>query len=407
MNTLRLVITPDWPREDATAAWLLLAADGRVLQRGRSEPRHWPVSAADDGVLRREAALTGSQVTIFEADLPAGRAARDSRVIGYAIEDRLLGEPEDYHFVAADAPLASGRTRVLAVERWRLEELVATFAGLRQPVDGIYACGEWLGGWERDAADWLLWLRADACLLRVGTADLALPPAIPAEPSMTLLSLAETLRPAPRRLTLLADGIPCDAAPWRDALGIDVDCRMTSPLEANRPGEAVNLLQGEFAPVRRLAGSRQWRPAALAASLFAALYIAVSLGEWAWLAWRARILRGELAAEFAAALPRIPLVDAPLQVQRAADGLRHQRGQLGSGDFLSLVHAMTMAAPAPTSPAIPAAITYANETLRISQALAADKCDALVQGLRALDLATKAEITGSSCQIDLRARGGA
>ena len=46
MNTLRLLIDPDWPQAHTDCAWFLHDQHGKLIQQGRSEPRHWPGSAA-------------------------------------------------------------------------------------------------------------------------------------------------------------------------------------------------------------------------------------------------------------------------------------------------------------------------------------------------------------------------
>ena len=62
-TTLMLLAGERWPQEP-TADWVLLDAARRPLDRGRSDPRHWP--AAD----RHELVLAGSRVLWLELELP-------------------------------------------------------------------------------------------------------------------------------------------------------------------------------------------------------------------------------------------------------------------------------------------------------------------------------------------------
>lgn len=400
MKTLRVVVAPSWPREEAACQWLLFGSEGRILQRGRSEPRHWPVPAPGED-FRREAILSCPQATVFETGLPAARKGRDTRVIGYALEDRLLDDSESYHFVPGEKPLPSGKFRVVATDRQRLGELVAGFATLQHPLDGMYLATDWLSPVQSEPDDWAVWLQDGASVLLAGGASLWLSDSMVTAPPPALAWAIAAATPRPQRLTLVADGVSCDAGTWHAALGLDIDVVELNPLEQARPAAAINLLRGEFAPVRKHPIARQLRPAAIAAMAFAAIYLATGLAEWSWLAWQGRMLRNENARTFASALPQTPLVDAPVQMQRAVDVLRHRRGQLGDGDFLAIMRVLAGATPAP-----PSGLRYAGSTLQADYALAAAQCIALAQSLRAGGLAVAAPSGGQACRLAVRAGGG-
>ena len=57
-TTLMLLAGERWPQEP-TADWVLLDAARRPLDRGRSDPRHWPAAE------RHELVLAGSRVLWF------------------------------------------------------------------------------------------------------------------------------------------------------------------------------------------------------------------------------------------------------------------------------------------------------------------------------------------------------
>ncbi|MFA7271079.1 MAG: hypothetical protein WC073_17215, partial [Sterolibacterium sp.] len=63
---LRLLLPAGWPAEEAACEWALLNAQGSLLQRGCSEPRHWP--AAEEC----EAVLSAEQCLPLKAQLPKG-----------------------------------------------------------------------------------------------------------------------------------------------------------------------------------------------------------------------------------------------------------------------------------------------------------------------------------------------
>jgi len=103
---LRILISGDWPAHATASEWALYDAKGQLLQRGSSEPRHWP--AADDC----ELVLSADQCLTLEAKLPKGvkggmkggarggvtggpAGAGSSDLLAYAVEERLVGDVED------------------------------------------------------------------------------------------------------------------------------------------------------------------------------------------------------------------------------------------------------------------------------------------------------------------------
>ena len=82
---LRIFVTGDWPARATASEWALYDASGQLLQRGSSEPRHWPAAEACELVLSADQCLT------LEAKLPkgvkrrqraAGRQRRSARLCG-------------------------------------------------------------------------------------------------------------------------------------------------------------------------------------------------------------------------------------------------------------------------------------------------------------------------------------
>ncbi|MCX7177308.1 MAG: type II secretion system protein GspL [Proteobacteria bacterium] len=94
--TLRILVTAAWPAEEAACEWALLNAQGLPLQRGKSEPRHWPM--AD----HCEVVLSAEQCLVLKAQLPKGARARPSEVIAYALEEQLINDADHEHFVLGD-----------------------------------------------------------------------------------------------------------------------------------------------------------------------------------------------------------------------------------------------------------------------------------------------------------------
>ena len=93
-HRLLLAIDEQWPtRPDCP--WVLLGPDGRPVSEGHSEPRHWPAAA------ECEVVLTGPQCLWLEVPLPRAKRADLPRLLAYALEDRLLKDPDTQHLTVS------------------------------------------------------------------------------------------------------------------------------------------------------------------------------------------------------------------------------------------------------------------------------------------------------------------
>lgn len=350
-HILRLFISADWPTRSTACEWALTNAAGQALQRGCSEPRHWPAAE------RCEVILDAAQTLLLQVQLPKGGRARSQEVIGYALEDQLLGEAEAEHFVVGAvvelpgaegaAPLAA--TLVWVVARARLRSLIAALRGVGRIPERLISeiqLAPLAGGWsmclrETDGRQW------QACVRTGGEAGFACSAAALDAPPLELrlaVQAAQRTGAPPARIQLYA---PADAAPatdaWQAALGVPVVHVGEYAWRDWNSGVARNLLSGEFAAPRRAQdGWGSFKPALWLGALTLLLYAGYSCGEWFWLAQQARQLRGQMQDAFHAAVPQTTaVVDAPLQMQRLYDQARRERGQLGATDFLPLLTAVS------------------------------------------------------------------
>ena len=118
-HRLLLAIDEQWPtRPDCP--WVLLGPDGQPTAEGHSEPRHWPAAA------ECEVVLTGPQCLWLEVPLPRAKRSDLPRLLAYALEDRLLKDPDTQHLtVSHRRPAGDGErelTGVLVVARERLRQ---------------------------------------------------------------------------------------------------------------------------------------------------------------------------------------------------------------------------------------------------------------------------------------------
>ena len=93
-HRLLLAIDEQWPaRPDCP--WVLLGPDGQPTAEGHSEPRHWPAAA------ECEVVLTGPQCLWLEVPLPRAKRSDLPRLLAYALEDRLLKDPDTQHLTVS------------------------------------------------------------------------------------------------------------------------------------------------------------------------------------------------------------------------------------------------------------------------------------------------------------------
>jgi len=342
---LRIFVTGDWPAHATASEWALYDAKGQLLQRGSSEPRHWP--AADDC----ELVLSADQCLTLEAKLPkgvkggmkGGARAGGSELLAYAVEERLVGDVENEHFVAGRTR-PEGQTPVWVVGRGRLRALLTALRELgrspRRVISEIQLAPLAPGRWSAC-------LRDHGGFVRVGSeAGFAFDAARAGPPVALHLALqaARKTGNSPESIDVYcAQGVDVDAAAWQSALGIPIHRAGEYAWDRVPAGAARNLLVGEFAPQgERGAAWAAFRPALALGALALMLYALFSIGNWIWLDHAAGSLRIQAAEVFRAAFPQVQtVVDPSLQMQRLYDQLKRERGQLGESDFLPLLAAVS------------------------------------------------------------------
>lgn len=354
---LRLFVTADWPAQDAACDWVLVGADDKQAQRGRSEPRHWPVAPECELVLGAE------QCLLLRTSLPKGAKSRLPEVISYALEDHLIGDAESDHFVAGDSG-ADGLTAVWVISRARLKVLQATLDTVGRRPWRAYCEIQLL---PLQSGCWSVCLREQSgneegagagqvCgFARTGPEDgfsffdvgdkseIGQPPL---ELNLALQA-AQASSTAPGSITLyVVAGISEESAreaavSWQAALGVPVAYggEYIWHEHTAAAGTARNLLTGEFAPPRRPQdGWGSFRPALFLALAAGIVFTLFSIGEWAWLRHRGSQLQQQMVVTFRNAFPQSQtLVNPPLQMQRLYDQLRREQGQLGATDFLPML----------------------------------------------------------------------
>ena len=373
MSTLlRLFLPASWPAQHSDCDWWLFDASGQRLQQGHSEPRHWPLAT------HCEVVLSADQCLPHVVELPLRARARNLDVIGYALEEQLLGDSDGEHLVLGERLPSVSRDSgnealqphaVWVMRRNRLESLLAALRAVDRQPSRLISELQLTPAPQGNA--WTLVLHADHGHVRSAYERgycFDRQHALPATPQVESATPLHS-EPIPLELQLALAGAraqgqapvalilyetrdaalsPASLEAWQATLQLPLRrAEASHDWRAAAAQDARNLLTGAYAPARsRSQGWSVLRPAAWLATTCLLLYSTYSLASWFWLSQQRSELQQQIKVSFQATFPQAQaMVDPPLQMQRLHDQLQHQHGQLGSQDFLPLVGALSQALP--------------------------------------------------------------
>ena len=343
-SLLRLRIEANWPSQETRCEWALYDLRGELLQRGQSDPQHWPASE------ECEVVLSADQCVVLDARLPKGVKTNDSKLVGYLIEDRLIGDIQNEHIVAGDRD-AEGAARIWVVSRARLTGLIEALRQLgRKPRRAF--CELQLAPLANEA--WSVCLQDARGFARTAAeAGFAfdLSGSDPPPELMLAVQAAREQDNLPRRIDVYSSqDANIDNAAWQTLIGVPVQRAGESAWDAWPTRSARNLLVGEFTPPQaRHSGWAPFKPALAIGAASLVLYTLFSLGEWTWLNQRAGSLRQQMTEVFSQTFPNVQtIVDPSLQMQRLYEQQMSERGRLGESDFLPLLAVVSDSLPGQT-----------------------------------------------------------
>lgn len=312
-----------------------LSAEGRGTIVGEG-----PLSSVPRHAERIQVVLPANEVLLIRARLPQSVSRRrGDSVLAYAVEERIVGDPEASRAILLGS---AGEEHVLAVlDRRRLERLCDALHehGIRryEVVSEIL-----LLPWQNDG--WCLAWDGQEGFVRTGQlegattdcGDRGLPPL-----SLRLmLEDAAAHAASPAQLTVCArtqDALP-DLSAWQTALGLPVRSGGTWDWRANSAVPVVALFRerrhwGDVSEILK-----RLRPAGWLVAAALAVQAIAMVADWAVLAHEARQLRSEMVARFRAAVPdAVAVVDPTLQMRRKLAEARHAAGKPDESDFLPMV----------------------------------------------------------------------
>ena len=399
MKQLSIYVALDEPL--AHCRWVLAEA-GRQALEGTGLPDAEVCRAA-----RVRVTVAAASVLLVVTRLPPGARRQSDEILTYAVEDRLLGDPDAQQAswlgrVAGDDVLAVMDKAALAALTGALAR-----AGIENPVIECetlmlpLATGEWSVCWD-GRGGYVRTTTLEGAVLDEGGAD---------GPPLTLRLLVQSALArgmAPATLALYcapAVALP-ELALWQRELGLPLRAAGVWDWRQAPAPAAIPLVRG--ARLWAGLGARLRLPALLVAAALG-LHTMALLADWAWLRTEEQALQRQMEARFRVAVPEaLAVVDPVLQMRRKLAEARRLAGVADRADFFPMLEQLAVAMKALPSADV-RSISYAGGRLimvvrGIDEAAAQQLVHRLQQDdLRLEALPTPAAAAGGGYQFTVQA----
>jgi general secretion pathway protein L len=397
MAALQIYLRDDEPGDNPALAgrsadWVLREPRGRILSEGNNAFAEMP--AAD----RVDVVVPASRVLFTRVNLPPANATKTRQLLPFAIEDKLLANPESIHAIAGTREL-NGETPVAVVDKTWVNQVMARLLEAKitpqslvpettlppLPSDGWSMVWDGSSGFVRTG-------EMSGLSLDGGDGD--------GPPLGLILALdeARAKNAAPQKIILLSPDNEhlTNFASWTETLGVPVVAGGAwSNAHANPQSSGINFLQGDYASSGNMSNAmRLAKPLWILAALIAALHIGATIVDWAMLKYQKNAAQSSMVERFKKVFPESKvIVDAPLQMSRNLADLRRAAGVSDASDFLPLAAAYS-GALAGVPNARTTTMQYEKGRLQVDVALPdAQAAENLRGKLQAAKLSVKLEAT--------------
>lgn len=334
-GTLELLLPRGWPESDGVIHWRLRGASTAAAHGEVTELHQIPGMAA---ITRVHVWTPAAETLLTRATLPTRARAKIQQALPFALEEQLIGEPDQLQFSYRQMDDASLAVAVTAHERLKTWLTKLTEAGLRPTTFSPailalpYTANNWTAAFRGDE----IWVRTDiAAGFACTGSSLTVPPMLTAA-----LREARAQSRAPENISIFQPPVEFDEAAWSKALDLPLSIQQQDFWITHfEPVPALNLLQGAFAPAKEI---RQLMQAALPAAILFSVWLIGSLGFNTWEWWQLKHahdkLRQEMTTLFRSTFPQAQVVvDPALQMQRLLGELEGNRGKTSGNDLLPLL----------------------------------------------------------------------
>ncbi len=334
-DTLELLLPRGWPESKGMVQWRLRGGAGAAPHGQVTELNQIP----GVGPMTRVHVWTPPVESLLtRVTLPTRSRARIQQALPFALEDQLVGEPEQLHF--AYRILEDDSLAVAVTARERLQAWIArlTAAGLRPTSlsPAVLALPFHAGSWSVVFHADEIWVRTGLASGFVCATGTHTPPAM----LVTALDEAREKQIAPQNLNVLQPPAGFDQNAWTKQIGLPVNTHKQDFWVSHHEAvPALNLLQGIFAPSSQM---QEMVPALRPAAIMLGVWIAGSLGfdlwEWWQLSNTHNNLRQEMTSLFHKTFPGAQVVvDPALQMDRLVSEMQGKGGKASGADLLPLL----------------------------------------------------------------------
>ena len=335
LTTLRLMIPATWDAYLDSCEWSILDRQSKVLTRGKDLISALPQC---DEV---EVVVPASMVGFIPAQLPPGSQSKILGALAFLVEAGLISTPEDTHAVLAEQ--SASQIVVAVIQKSWMKRLLEKLS--RVDIFPARMFPETLLP-ELPQNGWAMVCRGHESFIRTSVAQ-GMPVDVDTNSGSAPLLLVLALQQCeplkkPTSIALYGE-LVSHSENWQAQLGILLILGSMQEWFVSQGKPALNLLQGEFQPsggvARRLVA---FKPVAIGLAALVTLQFSLILLDYAIKASENRKLDQAMLTQFKATFPDAKtVVDAPLQMQRNLEELKHGAGQSGHSDYLPLLAAVT------------------------------------------------------------------
>jgi general secretion pathway protein L len=301
--------------------------------------------------------------TVMSVTVPSKNRSKQLQAIPYAMEDHLAEDLEDIHFAIGKAD-SHNRIPVIAIKRSLMQDTLALFSDAGVHIDYMSADCSALPISDNS---WSLLLFEQSAIISTSSMDAQSCESENLE--VILRALLEQASAKPAQIKCFCTEADQAQLAFLQQLDSEITLQpiKSHPLEifASQLEQlpSLNLLQGEFTQKRKSANNwlQPWKYAAIAASLFIALYLGLLSLQSRQLEAENILLSKNIETEFRRAMPEArSLSNMQKRVERHLQELKSAAGRDNSNHFLHLLSSATPALSQASNITINAAVFRSN-----------------------------------------------